>query len=181
MVELNYSRSRAFRCVNQKKGKEGSIISRAEPRIRSNELNCEDVVSYLLFIVCIYVRMYIRANCKMSYPIHYFGYVYIYIYVYVYIVITCTVARVRINRIRLPILLVVTHRPIKCLLSCSWSQEVRRSTGRIMVTACYSNQQGSKSRQNPLPETENMGNLSVSRRCHLWVRTAVSTVWNKCV
>ena len=180
MVELNYSRSRAFHCVNQNKGKEGSIISRAEPRIRSNELSCEDVVSYLLFIVCIYVCMYIRAKLQdvVSYPLFC---VCIYIYVYVYIVITCTVARVRINRIRLPILLVVSHRPIKCLLSCSWSQEVRRSTGRIMVTTCYSNQQGSKSRQNPLPETENMGNLSVSRRCHLWVRTAVSTVWNKCV
>ena len=84
----------------------------------------------------------------MSYPIDYYVCIYVSMYI---LVITCTVARVRINRIRLPILLVVSHRPIKCLLSRSWSQEVRRSTGRIMVTACYSNQQGSKSRQNPLP------------------------------
>ena len=48
-----------------------------------------------------------------------------------------------------------------------------------MVTACYSNQQGSQSRQNPCPvqPIENIGNLSVSRRC-LWVRTTVSTVWS---
>ena len=43
-----------------------------------------------------------------------------------------------------------------------------------MVTARYSNQQGSKSRQNPcqFQPTENTGNLSASRRC-LWVRTTV--------
>ena len=47
-----------------------------------------------------------------------------------------------------------------------------------MVAAGYSNQQqGSKSRQNPcqVQPTENIGNLSASRRC-LWVRTTVSTV-----
>ena len=57
-------------------------------------------------------------------------------------------------------------------------KEVRRSTGHIMVTTRYSNQQGSKSRQNPcqVQPPENIGNLSVSRRC-LWVKTTVSTVW----
>ena len=45
-----------------------------------------------------------------------------------------------------------------------------------MVTARYSNQQGSQSRQNPclVQPTENIGNLSVSRRC-VWVQTTVST------
>ena len=46
-----------------------------------------------------------------------------------------------------------------------------------MVTTCYSDQQGSKSRQFfcqvQLPE--NVGNLSASRRC-LWVRTTVYIV-----
>ena len=58
-------------------------------------------------------------------------------------------------------------------------KEVRRSTGHIMVTARYSNQQGSKSRQNPcqVQPTENIRNFSASRRC-LWVRTTVSTVWS---
>ena len=40
----------------------------------------------------------------------------------------------------------VSPRPIKCQ-SRLWSQEVRRSTGYIMVTTRYSDQQGSKSRQ----------------------------------
>ena len=54
-------------------------------------------------------------------------------------------------------------------------KEVRRSTGRIVVTTRYSNQQGSKSRLNScqVQPTESMGNLSASRRC-LWVRTTVS-------
>ena len=45
-----------------------------------------------------------------------------------------------------------------------------------MVTARYSNQQGSQSRQNPclVQPTENIGNLSVSRRC-VWIQTTVST------
>ena len=45
--------------------------------------------------------------------------------------------------------------------------EVRRSMGHIMVTARYSNQRGSKSRQNPcqVPQTQNTGNFSASRRC----------------
>ena len=48
-----------------------------------------------------------------------------------------------------------------------------------MVTNLYSDQQGSKSRQNPcqVQPTENIGNLPASRRC-LWVRTTVSTVWS---
>ena len=51
-------------------------------------------------------------------------------------------------------------------------KQVRRSTGHIMVTTPYSNQQRSKSRQNPcqVQSTENIGNLSTSRRC-FWVRT----------
>ena len=49
----------------------------------------------------------------------------------------------------------------------------------IMVTVRYSNQQGSKSRQNPcqVQPTENIGNLSASRRC-LRVRTTVFTVFD---
>ena len=56
-------------------------------------------------------------------------------------------------------------------------KEVRRSTDNIMVTTRYSDQQGSKSRQDPYQvySTENIGNLSASRRC-LWVRTTVSTI-----
>ena len=47
-----------------------------------------------------------------------------------------------------------------------------------MVTTRHSNQQGSKSRQNPcqVQPPENIGNLSASRPC-LWVRTIVSTVF----
>ena len=58
---------------------------------------------------------------------------------------------------QMPIPLVVTKR-----------YEGQRVT--VMVTAHYSNQQGSKSRQNPcqVQPTENIGNFSVSRRC-LWV------------
>ena len=58
-------------------------------------------------------------------------------------------------------------------------KEVPRSTGQIMVTTRYSNPQGSKSRQNPrqVQPTENIGNISTSRRC-LRVRTTVSTVWS---
>ena len=46
----------------------------------------------------------------------------------------------------------------------------------IMVTTRYSNQQGSKSLQNPcqIQPTENIGNISASRIC-LWVRATVST------
>ena len=46
-----------------------------------------------------------------------------------------------------------------------------------MATTRYSDQQGSKSRQNPcqVQSPESIGNLSASRRC-LWVRTTVSTV-----
>ena len=56
---------------------------------------------------------------------------------------------------------------------------VRRSTAHIIVTARYSDQQGSKSRRNPcqVQPTENIGNLSASRRC-LLVRTTVSIVWS---
>ena len=45
-------------------------------------------------------------------------------------------------------------------------KEVRRSTGHIMVTTRYTDQQGSKSRQNPrqVQPTEIIGNLSASRR-----------------
>ena len=48
-----------------------------------------------------------------------------------------------------------------------------------MVTIRYSDQQRSKSQQNrcQVQPTENIGNLSASRRC-LWVRTTVSTVWS---
>ena len=47
-----------------------------------------------------------------------------------------------------------------------------------MGTTRYSEQQGSKSQQNPcqVQPTDNIGNLSASRRC-LWVRTTVS-VWS---
>ena len=46
-------------------------------------------------------------------------------------------------------------------------KEVRRSTAHIMVTARYSNKQGSKSRQNPYQAqpTENIGNISEPRLC----------------
>ncbi|CAM9918724.1 unnamed protein product [Ascophyllum nodosum] len=46
-------------------------------------------------------------------------------------------------------------------------KEVRRSTGHIMVTARYSNQLGSKLRQNTcqVQSPENTGNLSASTRC----------------
>ena len=56
-------------------------------------------------------------------------------------------------------------------------KDVRRSTGDIMVTARYSNQQGFKLRQNPcqVQQTENIENLSASRRC-LCVRTTISTI-----
>ena len=49
-------------------------------------------------------------------------------------------------------------------------KEVRRSTGHIMATTRYSNQLGSPSRENPcqVQPTEDIGNLSASRRC-LWV------------
>ena len=40
----------------------------------------------------------------------------------------------------------VSHRPIKCQPACV-HKEVRRSTGHIMVTTRYSDQQGSESRQ----------------------------------
>ena len=54
----------------------------------------------------------------------------------------------------------------------------RRERARDRVTTRYSNQQGSKSRQNcHVQPTENIGNLPASRRC-LWVRNAVSTVWS---
>ena len=69
-------------------------------------------------------------------------------------------------------------------------KEERRSTGHIMVTTRYSNQQGSimmttrysnqqesKSRQNSCQvQPPTIVNLSASRRC-LWVRTTVFTVW----
>ena len=44
-----------------------------------------------------------------------------------------------------------------------------------MVTTRYSDQQGSKSRQNPcqVQPPENIGNLSASRRCLNWVRTII--------
>ena len=41
----------------------------------------------------------------------------------------------------------VSHRPINANPACG-HKEVRRSTGHIMVTTRYSDQQGSKSRQN---------------------------------
>ena len=43
----------------------------------------------------------------------------------------------------------VSHRPIKCQsrLACGHKEVVRRSTGHIMVTTRFSDQQGSKSRQ----------------------------------
>ena len=45
-------------------------------------------------------------------------------------------------------------------------KEVQRSTGHIIVTTRYSDQEGSKSRQNPrqVQPTENIGNLSASTR-----------------
>ena len=61
-------------------------------------------------------------------------------------------------------------------------KDIRRSTGHIAVITCYSDQQGSKSRQNPcqVKPTENIDNLSASRR-RLWVRTTVSTVWSAAI
>ena len=60
-------------------------------------------------------------------------------------------------------------------------KEARRSTGHIMVTTgYYSNQEGSKSRQNPCqvqPPDNNIGNLSAPRRCFR-VRTTGSFVWS---
>ena len=58
-------------------------------------------------------------------------------------------------------------------------KEARRSTGHIMVTPRYSNQQGLKSRQIhcQVRLTKNIGNLPASRRC-LWIRTTFSTVWS---
>ena len=41
----------------------------------------------------------------------------------------------------------VSYRPIKCQYPACGHKEVRRSTGHIMVTTRYSDQQGSKSRQ----------------------------------
>ena len=51
-------------------------------------------------------------------------------------------------------------------------KQVRRSRGYIMVTTRYSNQQGSKSRQNfcQAQPTEDVIHLSPPRRC-MWVRT----------
>ena len=73
----------------------------------------------------------------------------------------------------------VIDRPIEKANPARGLEEVRRSTGYIMVTTRYSNQQGSKSRQHlcQVQPTENIGNLSASRRC-LWIRTTVSTVWS---
>ena len=47
--------------------------------------------------------------------------------------------------------------------------EVRRSTGQILVTTRYSDQERSQSRQNPcqIQPTKNIGNLAGSRQC-LW-------------
>ena len=49
-------------------------------------------------------------------------------------------------------------------------KEVRRSTGHIMVTTRYSNQHGSKSRQNPcqVQPPKDIGNISAPR-LYLWV------------
>ena len=46
-------------------------------------------------------------------------------------------------------------------------REIRRSTGHIMVTTRYSNQQGSEIATNPcqVQPPENIGNLSASTRC----------------
>ena len=76
---------------------------------------------------------------------------------------------------RIIVLVTVSHKPIKCNPARS-PKEVRRSTGHIMVTTRYSDHQGSKSRQNPcqIQPTENIGNISSSRRC-LWVRPTIST------
>ena len=72
----------------------------------------------------------------------------------------------------------VSHRSIKCQ-SRSWSQEVQKSTGRIMVTTRYSDQQGSKSRRNifQVQPTEKLIGVKTMSLC-LWVQTTVSTVWS---
>ena len=59
----------------------------------------------------------------------------------------------------------VSHRDLSNTNPARGHKEVRWSTGHIMVTALYSNQQGSKSRRNPcqVQPTENIGNLSASR------------------
>ena len=64
--------------------------------------------------------------------------------------------------------------------SSSWTQEVRRSTGHIMVTTRYSDQQGSKSRQNPCLARSNQPRTSETCRRQddvFGVLATVSTVW----
>ena len=58
-------------------------------------------------------------------------------------------------------------------------KEVRRSTSHVIVTTRYSSQQRSKSQQTScrIRPSENIGNLSATRRC-LWLQTTVSTVWS---
>ena len=60
----------------------------------------------------------------------------------------------------------VSRRPIKCQ-SGAWSQRGTKINGSHHVTTRYSNQQGSKSRQNPcqVQPTKDVGKLSASRRC----------------
>ena len=59
----------------------------------------------------------------------------------------------------------VSHRDLSNTNPARGHKEVRWSTGHIMVTSLYLNQQGSKSRQNPcqVQPTENIGNLLASR------------------
>ena len=55
----------------------------------------------------------------------------------------------------------------------------KKYEGQLITSTRYSNQQGFKSRQNPcqVQLTENVGNLSTSRR-YFWVRITVFTVWS---
>ena len=88
---------------------------------------------------------------------------------------------IRIFGVLLSLQLKKLRRHIK---SARGHKDVRRSAGHIMATTrYYSDQQGSKSRQNPcqVQRTENIGNLTASRRC-VWVRTTVvSTVWSAAI
>ena len=69
-----------------------------------------------------------------------------------------------------------SHRPTKRQSRPFGHKEIRRPTGHIMVTTRYSDQQGSKSRQNPcqVQPNENIGNLS-ARRCQyfrIWIASS---------
>ena len=76
----------------------------------------------------------------------------------------------------------IGHRNLSNANPARGHKDVRRwSTGHIVVTTRYSNQQGFKIATKPLPDQvqppENIENvLALSRRCLLCIRTGVSTV-----